>query len=178
VKKIQPIAIAQFYTKLWPGVKVIPIDSQVKNRLAQIIDIGGADKALRFPDGDLAFLAQRFRRYEEAQFDDFTLRRDRPSGIKTEFQKAKLAFERGGFLASYYAYGHVNEMEDGFIRMRVLKFREFLDAVLHGEFTLGIGHNPDGSSTFWKIPFRAIPPHFFLLNYASDKPQLKLKEVT
>lgn len=171
---MQPYAITQFYNKLWPGIKIIEIDNQVKNELAQIIDIGGADKALRFPDGGLAFLAQRFRRHNEAKFDDFTLRRDRPSGIKTEFEKVKLAFERRGFIASYYAYGHANEQENGFIRMRILKFREFVEAVLRSDFALGIGQNPNGSSTFFKIPFKTIPPRFFILDYALDKPQGKL----
>lgn len=171
---MQPIALAQFYSKIWPGADVIELDKDVRNKLAKIIDIGGADKVLRFPDAGLAFLAQRFRRYDEIQFDDFTLRRDRPSGIKTEFQKAKLALERGGFIASYYAYGHANENEDGFIRMRILKFREFMEAVLSGELKLGIGRNPNGSSTFWKIPFKNIPARFFLIDYAEDKPQRKL----
>lgn len=172
--KMQPTALAQFYSKVWPGAEVIELDRDVRNKLAQIIDIGGADKVLRFPDAGLAFLAQRFRRYDEIQFDDFTLRRDRPSGIKTEFEKAKLAFERGGFIASYYAYGHANKNEDGFIRMRILRFKEFIEAVLSGELRLGIGRNPNGSSTFFKIPFHTIPPWFFLIDYAEDKPQRRL----
>lgn len=171
--KMQPIAIAQFYNEVWPDAEVVEIDSQIKNVLAQIIDIGGADKALRFPDGGLAFLAQRFRRYSESKFDDFTLRRDRPTGIKTEFEKVKLAIERRGFIASYYAYGHANEAETGFIRMRILKFNELAGVLTRGELKMEVRQNPDGSSTFWIIPFRAIPSRFFILDYAEDKPQRK-----
>ena len=107
--EMQPFAIAQFYSKLWLGARIIELDKERKNELAQAIDIGGADKMIQFPDGGLAFLGQRFRRWDERKFDDFTLRRDRPSGMMTEFQKIVLALERGGFLAGYYAYGHVNE---------------------------------------------------------------------
>ncbi len=172
--EMQPFAIAQFYSKLWPSARIIELDKERKNELAQAIDIGGADKMIQFPDGGLAFLGQRFRRPHQKKYDDFTLRRDRPSGMMTEFQKIVLALERGGFLAGYYAYGHVNEAEDGFIRMRILKFREFIEAVLHGELYLGVGRNPDGSSTFFKIPFCTIPAQFFLFNYAEDRPQQKL----
>lgn len=171
---MQPFAIKQFYSKLWPGARIIELDRERKNRLAQAIDIGGADKMIQFPDGGLAFLGQRFRRPHQKKHDDFTLRRDRPSGMMTEFQKTVLALERGGFLAGYYAYGHVNEEEDGFLRMRILKFREFIEAVLGGELRLGIGDNPNGSSTWFKIPFSAIPVRFFLVDYAEDKSQLKL----
>lgn len=174
VEVMQPIALAQFYKKVWPGAQVFELDKDKQNELARVLDIGGADKMVRFPDGGLAFLGQRFRRYHQRRFDDFTLRRDRPSGMKTEFEKIKLAFERGGFIAGHYAYGHANKSEDGFIRFRILKFREFIEAVLAGEFHLGIGNNPNGSSTFFKIPFGAIPPRFFLIDYAEDKPQGKL----
>lgn len=174
VLEMQAFAIAQFYSKLWLGARIIELDKERKNELAQAIDIGGADKMIQFPDGGLAFLGQRFRRWGERKFDDFTLRRDRPSGMMTEFQKIVLALERGGFLAGYYAYGHVNEEEDGFIRMRILKFRGFIEAVLNGELRLGVGRNPNGSSTFFKIPFHTIPAQFFLLDYAEDKPQRKL----
>lgn len=172
--KMQPYAIAQFYSKVWLGAEVIELDKEKGNRLAEVLDIGGADKMIRFPDGGLAFLGQRFRRWHQSKFDDFTLRRDRPSGTMTEFQKIMLALKRGGFVAGYYAYGHVNENQDGFTRMRILKFREFIEAVLLGELRLGIGRNPNGSSTWFKIPFHAIPVRFFLVDYAEDKPQLKL----
>jgi len=174
--EMQPLAITQFYSELWPGARIVELDMERKNELAQAIDIGGADKMIQFPDRGLAFLGQRFRRPHQKRYDDFTLRRDRPSGMMTEFQKVVLALERGGFLAGYYAYGHVNEEEDGFIRMRILRFREFIEAVLCGDLRLGIGYNPNGSSTFWKVPFRAIPARFFLIDYAQDKPQLKLFE--
>jgi len=172
--EMQPFAIAQFYSKLWPGARIIELDKEKENELARAIDIGGADKMIQFPDGGLAFLGQRFRRPHQKRYDDFTLRRDRPSGMMTEFQKIVLALQRGGFLAGYYAYGHVNEEEDGFIRMRILRFREFIEAVLYGELQLGVGRNPNGSSTWFKIPFRTIPARFFLLDYAKDKPQHKL----
>ncbi len=171
---MQPFAIKQFYAKVWTGARIIELDTERTNELARVIDIGGADKMIRFSDGGLAFLGQRFRRWHQRKYDDFTLRRERPSGMATEFQKVVLALERGGFVAGYYAYGHVNEVEDGFIRMRILKFREFVEAILHGELHLEIGNNPDGSSSWFKIPFRVIPPRFFLLDYADDKLQRRL----
>jgi hypothetical protein len=150
------------------------LDKDRKNQVAVAIDIGGADKMVCFPDGGLAFLGQRFRRWEQRKYDDFTLRKDRPSGTLTEFGKIKLALQRGGFIAGYYAYGHANETENGFIRFRILKFKELVDAIIAGEYQPKTERNPNGSSTFYALPFNSIPPRFFLINYAEDKPQLRL----
>lgn len=174
-EKMQPFAISQFYNTVWPGVKIIEVDKEKRDSLATVIDIGGADKMLQFRDGGIAFLAQRFRRYKQICYDDFTLRRDRPSGIKTEFGKLKSALERCGFIAGYYAYGHANKREDGFVRMRILKLRELTEAILAGQFQLQVHCNTDGSSTFYAIPFKAIPPRFFIIDYATDKLQRKLE---
>lgn len=172
---MQPYAIRQFYSRLWVGAKIIELDIARKNQLAQVIDIAGSDKMIKFTDGGLAFLAQRFRRYEELKYDDFTLRNTRPSGTPTEWGKLKLALQRNGFIAGFYAYGHANENEDGFIRMRILKLREFAEAILSGMIQLNrIGQNPNGSSDFLIIPFSSIPREFFILDYAEDKFQGKL----
>lgn len=172
--KMQPLAIAQFYSKVWPGAQIIELDQDKRNKLAVALDIGGADKMICFSGGALVFLGQRFRRWNQRKFDDFTIRRDRPSGIKTEFHKVKLALEHGGFIAGYYSYGHANKGENGFIRFRILKFREVIEAILVGELCPTVRYNPDNSSSFYVLPFDAIPPRYFLLDYTANKHQLKL----
>jgi len=170
---MQPIALAQFYKKIWPGVEIIEIDNQRRNQLAQVIDIGGADKILRFYDGGIAFLAQRFRRFDQTRYDDLTLRYSRPSGIATEWDKFELALKRCGFIAGYYAYGHANESECGFLRMRIIKLQELIRAIADGILVPKIRSNINGSSIFLAIPFKAIPKEFFEYDYAENK-SLKL----
>lgn len=167
--KIGKIAMEQFYTKQWPGCKVIDLDTDKRNQLAGALDIGGADKMLCFPTGGIAFLSQRFRRWKAHRYDDFTLRLSRPSGKMTEFGKAIDALTKSGFVASYYAYGHVNQTEESFIRFRIILFREFLEACLMGEITAsGIKINPNGSSTFYIFPFQNIPQKLLLVDYHEE----------
>ena len=153
---------------------MIELDLDKRSTLAQQIDMGGADKMLKFPGGGLAFLAQRFRRSYQARYDDFTLRESRPSGRPTEWGKLLAALTGCGFLAGYYVYGHVNEREDGFIRMRILKLRELLEALSRGEFLMHYGNNPDGSSTFAYLPFKSIPAQYLLLDFTEGDSQGKL----
>lgn len=165
VVKIQPLAIAQIYSMVWPEAQVIPLDNDRRNTLKYMLDVAGADKLIRWPDGGVAFLGQRFRRYEKRQWDDFTLRARRPSGRETEIGKIAAALDRAGLVAGYYAYGHVNEKETGFLRFRILEFRAFCQDWQSGLLPAKyVRHNKDGSSSFYCWPFSQIPSRFFVYN--------------
>lgn len=152
------------YRQVWGQAKIVELDKDKRNELSRVLDVGGADKMIRFTDGGLAFLAQRFRRWQYSRYDDFTLRKARPSGELTEFDKGILALERHGFVAGFYSYGLVNETETGFKRFRILRYPELLKAILSGELRPRTLANVNGSSSFLAIPFADIPKKFFLLD--------------
>ena len=73
------VAMPQIYEKLWPNL-VIHLDDE-SSELKRTLDIAGADKLIKDPNGGVFFLGQRFRTYESSLakgYDDFTLRNYRP----------------------------------------------------------------------------------------------------
>lgn len=168
---MQPVAIYRFYSKIWPDGEIIELDRWHGDILKKALDIGGADKMIRFPNGAIAFLGQRFRRWESwhgdngDDYDDFTIRFDRPSGNKTEWDKICVAIEHGGFIASFYAYGHANKNDNNFERFRIIRFRETVEAIITGQLHPTLENNPDNSSRFYALPFTTIPSPYFILNY-------------
>jgi len=159
--KIQKHVAVPIYKTVWPNAEIVEIDAQRWNELATAIDIGGADKMLRFPDGGLGFLGQRFRRYNSwhieqngyiKEYDDLTLR-------TTEFNKIIASLNRAGFIASYYAYGHLTEDENRFARFRILRFADFIRYIANKALPNPIP-NTDGSPSFFSWPFAKIPKEF------------------
>jgi hypothetical protein len=132
VDKIQPIAIKKVYNKMWPNATVIELDNDTRNILKSILDRSGSDKLIRFQDGTIAFLGQRFRRHHNTKgYDDFTLRVwNYKTGANVEFKKILSALEHNRNIANYYSYGHVNEKENGFDRFRIIDFPKFLKLVV------------------------------------------------
>jgi len=114
---LQPLAIQKFYSRLWPNSSILELDIDIKSKLAHLIDVGGADKMLRFHNGSIAFLAQRFRDWEHRKRDDFTIR-------SSELNKVIDALAQSGFIASYYAYGYSNFNRTDFIKVRIFRYRE------------------------------------------------------
>ena len=158
VEKMQPIAIEQFYTNVWPGVDVMELDIDLKNKLAGVIDKGGADKLLRFKNGNIAFLAQRFRGYEYKKYDQFTIR-------DSELSKSINSLENSGFIASYYAYGFSNTRESSFVKFRIFLYKETLIYILPNLRKYPWLPNKDGKHPFRGIPFKNLPNELFLLKY-------------
>lgn len=152
------------YKSVWPNARIVELDKDKRNQLSRVLDIGGADKMVKFADGGLAFLAQRFRRWQYVRYDDFTIRTDRPSGNTTEYEKGILALERHGFVAGFYSYGLVNESENGFARIRIIKYPELLHLIESGKLLPKTLPNTDGSSSFLVIPFKSIPNDIIIYN--------------
>lgn len=170
--KMQPTAVKKYYKMLWPNARIIPLD-HCTDELSKRLDIGGADKMLAFNNGKVAFLGQRFRRWNSRKYDDFTLRASLPSNQLTELGKVLQALDDSGFIVSYYSYGHVNEAETDFIRFRILLFRPLVEAlknkILQPDKTKW---NGIGDSSFIVIHFSNIPDSYFL--YDSEMHQMKL----
>jgi len=167
--KMQRFAIP-IYETIWPKSRIIELDKNLRDELSHTLDVGGADKMIRFADGGLAFLAQRFRRWDARKWDDFTLRKDRLNGYSTELQKGRLALERHGFVAGFYSYGLANETDSGFARLRILRYPELLSAIVEGKIRTQTHSNTNGSSNFIAIPFSLIPRNYFLFESVEDKP--------
>ena len=170
VLEMQPIAIAQFYSQVWPGHKVIELDNDRADHLKAILDIGGADKMLRAPNGSISFLGQRFRRYRSWHpvngviYDDFTLRCKLFDRYDSEMEKLRNAMAIGSFVATWYAYGHSNANDTGFAKFRIVRFPLLLQYLISGKIPYTYGTNAEGRP-FLKIPFRIMPRPVFLLDY-------------
>jgi len=160
---MQPIAISKFYSNLWPDTKIIELDTDTKNKLALILDKGGTDKLIQFRNGTIAFIAQRFRSWFYRKRNDWTLR-------ETELDKVLYAFQTGGFIASYYAYGWINKPETDFIKFKVFDYKKalqhILPKILHNYYP--IVPNVNTGPGFYPIPFDHIPKDYFLLNYQGE----------
>lgn len=172
--KIQPIAIKKIYNILWPNSEIIELDKFPIGTLGQTLDIAGADKLIRFSDGTVSFLAQRFRRAKYQKYDDFTLRNYRIGGNKTEYAKIIKAFENRTMVAGFYAYGLVNESENGFIRFRVLDFHSFLADYLADKIPPpNYQNNPDGKTSFMYWPFAELKKY---LIYQTDNEKVSISQ--
>lgn len=171
VKKMQPL-VDEIYKEIWPDCKVIDLENEDQNILKNIIDVGGADKLLKYPDGTITFLAQRLRRWESyhkesiyygkkeiRDFDDFTLREYRPlTHYKAECYKVLKGIGKNRFFASYYAYGHVNKNKTEFERFRIVDFKHFVELWSTDKLPLYKRKwNKDESSYFLAWPFRDLP---------------------
>lgn len=173
--KIQPMAIQQIYNKVWPKCEILELDNDQRNTLKQVLDIGGADKLLKYPDGTVSFLGQRFRTFSCANHDDFTLRYSRPSQRKTECRKVIESLQQNKMVASFYAYGHVNEVESGFLRFRILKFRDFLEYWRDGKLPKVTPIPNEDGSTFLAWPFNEIPSELILFEMPSKPETINLE---
>lgn len=168
------LAIPQIYSKVWPDSEIQCLDDDPQDKTKLTLDISGADKLIKNKNGVVYFLGQRFRTYDSTlakNFDDFTLRKERVSGYKSEAYKVKEALENCGLLAAYYAYGHVNTKETGFEKFRIIKFRDFIEKWINDQLKpSGIKQNHDGSSDFYYWGFKKIPNE--LIYWQLEKTQL------
>lgn len=154
------VAMPQIYEKLWPNL-VIHLDDE-SSELKRTLDIAGADKLIKDPNGGVFFLGQRFRTYESSLakgYDDFTLRNYRPrTNYKAECFKVIDALKTGKLLAAYYAYGHLHSNQKQFKKFRIIYFRKFVekwDAGVLNPYQKKDNH--DGSSDFYAWRFKDIP---------------------
>lgn len=165
------LAKPQIYSVVWSDCEIQSLDDDPKDKIKLTLDVSGADKLIKNRNDVVFFLGQRFRKFKSTLakgYDDFTLRKERGSGYKSEAYKVREALEKCGLLAAYYAYGHVNINETGFKKFRIIKFKEFIEKWINEEITKPkIQENRDGSSDFYYWAFRDIPKDliYWELNY-------------
>lgn len=167
VFKIQPLAISQHYTKIWPRAEIRELDAG-EDKLSQSIDIGGGDKMLKLIGGGIAFVGQRFRKHNQLKYDDFTIR-------DSEWRKTLDALRNGGFIPDYYAYGHVNKDETGFARFRVLNYRSFVNNLKEGKMPHIWQSNKDKyDHRFLVVKFRDIPAEHIIYDTVGKQLGLRI----
>lgn len=177
VLKMQPYAINQHYNRFWPDSEIIGLDDDTANELKKVLDISGADKLIKWSNGTISFLAQRFRRWKQRNFDDFTLRKTGIYGGKGEIYKVIDAFNNNKVVSSFYAYGHVNRKEDGFIRFRIIDYKRFLKLWKEGMIKTPIEiPNRNIQNLFFMWPFKEIPDECILYQYPQQFKQSTLGE--
>jgi len=164
VKRIQPLAEAQIYSIVWPDAEIIPLDTERGNQLKRILDVAGADKLIKYRNGNVNFLAQRFRKHNtiERGFDDFTLRKTNMSGYRSEIYRVLEAFKQNQIISAYYAYGHANKKETGFTHFRILDFKKFVDYLMSGKIRSPKEKDNNDPSSFYAWKFEWIPRDIFI----------------
>ena len=162
VEKQKELAIPLIYSKVWPDCKVYCLDDDQRDPVKMALDVSGADKMIKQPNGNVFFLGQRFRTHGSSLakgYDDFTLRKDRPgTNYRAECYKVVEAVKTGSLVAAYYAYGHVNLKQDGFKKFRILHFPKFIEHWQSGRLLpYNNPYNTDNSSDFLAWRFNRIP---------------------
>ena len=156
------LAIPLIYKQVWPNCKVKCLDDDPQDPLKVALDKAGADKMIIEQNDNLLFIGQRFRTYGASLgkgYDDFTLRKYRPkTQYKAESYKQRYAHKNGTSLIKFYAYGHLNNEQDGFLKFRILYFEKFLEKWESGDLPPNeTKNNRDRSSNFNVWSFNKIP---------------------
>lgn len=164
-EKMQKVAIKKVYRIVWPEAdyKLIEVD-QLKDDLAQRLDIGGCDKMLAsLRDGHTVQLAQRFRKawvWENPRFREFTVR-------EAEWQRHVIALDNNGVVPGFYSYGYANDIEDDFVQLYIVRYRDWLMDVLAGETSRPCFKQPlkEDQECFYHILWTRIPNRYFVSAY-------------
>ena len=160
---MQPIAIAKIYRTVWPGASIESADKEGPGSIGQFMDFAGCDKLIRVRGGKgYAFgLAQRFRRWDDRRYQDFTIR-------VLEWHKNSKAWHEGAIAPGFYAYGIANEDETDFHQMWIIAFRKFVEWAL-GNPLPRVQMNPGQSHErgFYPWPFALMPTDLVFHYYGS-----------
>lgn len=162
--RLQKVAIAKFYSRIWPRYQITEID-ELSDKLAVQIDIGGGDKLLRGSDGHLIFIGQRFRKIDQwnKRYRDFTIR-------EAEYRRHLAAICDGGFVPGYYVLGYANGNEDDFIALYVINYRLWLEDIKAGILTMKFKkpYN-DNQERFYFYCLEDIPDKYVVFRYIAEK---------
>lgn len=161
VKRIQPLAEKQIYPFVWPNTEIIPLDDERGNHLKLILDVAGADKLIKYRNGNVNFLAQRFRKWN-ITYDDFTLRKTSMTGYRSEAYRVIEAFKQNQIISAYYAYGHVNKEETGFTKFRILDFKKFVQYLMDNKIKKPKEKDNNDFTSFYAWKFDWLPRDLFI----------------
>jgi len=109
-------------------------------------------------------IAARLRRpgYVKEYGNEFTVRCERSSGVKTEFVKIMEGF------GDWMFYGHVNELETDIIRWFIIDLEAFRTAVRGGLAPCLVKTNTDGETTFMVFHIKRIPENCILYSNETE----------
>lgn len=162
--KMQKVAIAKYYQRIWPRYKITEID-ELSDDLAVQIDIGGGDKLLRGSDGHLIFIGQRFRKIDQWNkgYRDFTIR-------EAEYRRHLAAIRDGGFIPGFYVLGFVNSKEDDFIVLYVINYRLWFEDINAGKLTMKFKKpRREAQERFFYYPLEGIPDKYLIFRFVTEK---------
>jgi hypothetical protein len=167
--QMQPIAIEKVYRRLWPNADIHEVDLSRETLACSIDRIGNADKVV-VTEQTVLLLAQRIRQanvWLDGRYRDFTLR-------WAEVQRLQNAYESGGALPNYYAYGYATATLDDFLRFYVLRFPEWWEysqqSWIPTAHKLQLKDMKGRQESFWYVAFANIPERFIIARYVFGLP--------
>lgn len=136
--------------KHFGNVQIVPIEGR-EDDLAKLLDrLAGIDGLIVNPNGEMDFYSSRVQ--VGKNYETFTLRRSRLSGVKTEFAKLQQASRTGGAMPQFTIQTFVDSDEQS----ATVAIAPMIDVVQYAE-----RHNPEirataTGETFFVIPWTAI----------------------
>lgn len=124
----------------------------VDHDLARQLDrTAGIDALLHHPAG-LFGLALRIQ--YDAFYETFTIRRQRESGARTEYEKRRDAFQWGALAPALTVQAYVNRKANKLIGGAVARTEDLLACIRHGKYRLlATGSDQVGQASFFVVPW-------------------------
>lgn len=165
-QRMQKIAIEKVYGQVFPNYSIIEVDT-LPSELAKRLDIGGIDKVLFAPDGHIIQVGQRFRQadvWEDRRRRDFTIR-------EAELRRHLAALQNGGTVPTYYVYGYATEDEEDFIRLFIVRYREWLENLGHDHRPRLLKPKKPRQERFYCESWAGLPNRYIAFAYPIDEPR-------
>lgn len=157
-ERMQKIAIEKIYSTIWSDYTIMEVD-QLPSDLAQRLDIGGCDKLFFARDGHTMQVGQRFREAEvwnNPDRRDFTVR-------ESEYERHLTALRNHGTVPGFYVYGYANAKCDGFLQLFIVKYRQWLIAILEDRLASPrLIHPKNGQERFYTQAWAVMPDDYIL----------------
>jgi len=134
----------------------IEVVEGLPHSLTQRLDIAAGIDAVYEPPGygpyGLALRVQYDRNYET-----FTVRHQRESGMKTEFAKRRESLHSGGLTPTLTLQAYVDRKENKFLAGAVAKTEDVLRCIELGQCNKHVtGYGEIGRATFYSVPWKTL----------------------
>lgn len=146
----------EFYREFWDVKAIGDVEGQIVGEYPDdkddlnalhLLDYLGADKVVSTED-NVILLAERFRR-PTTNGNDFALRADTGTEEAAESDKFLEAVQGYGAYPGVFAFGKVNESEDGFQYFHLIDFNWFLVLLSRDKLETHRVPNPDGTAALY-----------------------------
>lgn len=158
--------LEKYFARLWCSCKVTNVESAPIGSEGHTLDTECVvNCTIRLSSGVDIHVALRLRRHKNSLgkgYDDFTLRKSRPNGTKTEIEKLLERHARkDAKRPQYFAYGHLNESETELLKFRLVNLTVFLNNWKRVSAWASERTNPDGV-VFWYWSFKRLTNEGYL----------------